>query len=83
MRNLTAGGRFIQGRWPDMLILIIAAVLRLSWLELRPPHHDEGADGWRALQISSEAGYAFQAGQGHGPLHFYLLAAAQRLGGPP
>ena len=81
MKSRNVGGWFTQGRWPEIAILIVAAALRLSWLELRPPHHDEGADGWRALQIRREAGYAFQAGQAHGPLHFYLLAAAQKLGG--
>ena len=77
------GGPPEAGRsvWLAVAILLAAAVLRLAWLELRPPHHDEGADGWQALQIDAAHGYAFHAGQGHGPLHFYLLWASQRLGG--
>jgi uncharacterized protein (TIGR03663 family) len=60
-------------------ILALALALRLAALDLRPPHSDEGVNGWFAERVLAEGYYAYDAENYHGPLHFYLLALS-RLG---
>jgi uncharacterized protein (TIGR03663 family) len=52
-------------------------VLRLAWLPLRPPHSDEGVNGWFADKVVSEGHYRYDPENYHGPLHYYLLALSQ------
>ena len=59
----------------QFLVLGLAAILRLSLLNLRPPSPDEGIDGCIALSAFDSAS-VYRSDVGHGPLHFYLLAAA-------
>jgi uncharacterized protein (TIGR03663 family) len=62
-------------------ILAVALVLRLAWLPLRPPHSDEGVDGWFAEKVLSDGFYHYDPQNYHGPLHYYLLAIARLLFG--
>src|SRR5262245_9452600 len=50
-------------------ILAVAALLRLAWLPLRPPHSDEGVDGWFAEKVLSDGFYHYDPENYHGPLH--------------
>ncbi len=54
-------------------ILILATVLRLLFLEWKPPHFDEGINGWFADQAISMGYYNYDPTNYHGPLHFYLI----------
>jgi uncharacterized protein (TIGR03663 family) len=60
-----------------LLVIAIAAVLRLWDLELRPPHHDEGVNGWFAERVHRDGFYIYDPTNYHGPVYFHLLAAAR------
>ena len=62
---------------PELLIrvgiVLFAAVLRFYDLDLRPPHFDEGVNGWFTDQMQKTGFYAYDPTNYHGPLHFYVL----------
>lgn len=64
-----------------LLILLLAVVLRVALLDLRPPHFDEGVNGYIADQISWEHLYRYHPEVGHGPLFFYLVHAGEAVCG--
>ncbi len=75
-------------RWrpsPDLLlrvgIMLFAAVLRCYDLDLRPPHFDEGVNGWFTDQMQKNGFYAYDPTNYHGPLHFYVLFLCKCLFG--
>lgn len=59
-----------------VLIIAIAAALRLTALELRPPHHDEGVNGWFIEKVEKQGYYAYDPANYHGPSYFYALWGA-------
>jgi uncharacterized protein (TIGR03663 family) len=71
--------KVMRGRWIDLLILLLAAVLRLLWLELKPAHFDEGVNGFFVDEITTHGYYHYDPSNFHGPLHFYVLFVAQTL----
>ncbi|MGH8047335.1 MAG: flippase activity-associated protein Agl23, partial [Chthoniobacterales bacterium] len=75
--------QFIPKRWPwpEILILLLAAALRLAVLDLKPPHFDEGVNGWFADQMSSTGYYDYNPENYHGPLHMYAVFVSQKLFG--
>ncbi len=62
---------------PDILVRVgvvaLAAFLRLFWLDQRPPHFDEGVNGWFTDQMQTTGFYHYDPSNYHGPLHFYVL----------
>ena len=62
-------------------IVVVAAALRLWDLELRPPHHDEGVNGWFVERMHGGNAYAYDPHNYHGPSYFYLLSASRELFG--
>ena len=56
-----------------MGIVLLAALLRLWDLDLRPPHFDEGVNGWFTDQMQHLGCYQYDPSNYHGPLHFYVL----------
>lgn len=66
-------------RWFPLLIVGVALALRLVWLEIKPPHFDEGVNGWFVDQMTRQGYYHYDPGNFHGPLHFYVLFVAQTL----
>jgi uncharacterized protein (TIGR03663 family) len=68
-------------RWIDVLILLLAAVLRLWALDLKPPHFDEGVNGYLVDEITKSGAYRYDPTNFHGPLHFYILFVMQTLFG--
>ena len=60
-------------------ILTLAALLRLLFLGIKPPHFDEGVNGWFVDQITRNGFYHYDPTNYHGPLHFYILFLAQTL----
>lgn len=64
------------------LIVSVAIVLRFAALGMRPPHHDEGVNGWFIEQMRLTGGYyAYDPTNYHGPLYFDLLYAARQTFG--
>ncbi len=69
-------------QWTDaVVILLVAAILRLTLLDLRPPQADEGIDGWLAETMTWSHGYNYRPDVAHGPLHFHLLKLSFAWGG--
>src|SRR4030095_13078844 len=68
-------------RWVDLLILLLAAVLRLWAFSLKPAHFDEGVNGYFVDQITKNGFYHYDPTNFHGPLHFYILFVMQTLFG--
>src|SRR5215469_10864869 len=64
-----------------ILILVFAAGVRLAFLDLKPPHLDEGINGWFCDQMSKQGYYAYDPTNYHGPLHFYVLFVFLKLFG--
>src|SRR2546430_9641582 len=70
-----------EGEWILWLILGLAAALRILPLEKKPPHFDEGINGWFVDQMVKEGFYRYDPTNYHGPLHFYILFLSQTLFG--
>lgn len=64
-----------------LVVLVLAAVLRVWSLDLRPPHFDEGVNGWFADQIQRNGAFRYDPTNYHGPLHFYALFLSKTLFG--
>ena len=67
--------------WVPLAILLVAAFFRFAWLDLKPPHHDEGVVAFMSEQIVARGYYAYDPTNYHGPLPFYLSFVSQRLFG--
>ena len=63
------------------LILALAAFLRFFLLGIKPPHFDEGINGWFVDQVMKNGFYRYDPTNYHGPLHFYVLLLSQSLFG--
>jgi uncharacterized protein (TIGR03663 family) len=66
-------------QWCAWLVVALALLLRLLWLGMKPPHFDEGVNGWFVDQIAKQGFYHYDPGNYHGPFHFYVLFLAQTL----
>ena len=62
-------------------ILLIGFALRVCHLDLKPVHFDEGINGHFVETIWHDGFYRYDPTNFHGPLYFYLLAAAERIFG--
>lgn len=62
-------------------VVILALVLRLLWLGMKPPHFDEGVNGWFVDQMTRLRYFAYDPSNYHGPFHFYVLFVMQTLFG--
>lgn len=60
-------------------LIAVAFGLRLAWLSLRPPHHDEGVNGWFVERLLRDGYYRYDPRNYHGPAYFYLLAASRAV----
>jgi uncharacterized protein (TIGR03663 family) len=71
-----------QTDWTPWLIIGLAAVLRFFLLGMKPPHFDEGINGWFVdTSIVKNGFYKYDPTNYHGPLHFYVLFLSQTLFG--
>lgn len=64
-----------------VFIVVLAIALRLLLLGIKPPHFDEGINGWFVDQMTQQGFYRYDPTNYHGPLHFYLLFVMQTLFG--
>ncbi len=65
--------------WTPWLIIALGAFLRLLLLGIKPPHFDEGINGWFVDQMTKTGFYRYDPTNYHGPLHFYVLFLSQTL----
>ncbi len=65
----------------DLAIVLIAIFLRAWQIEIKPPHFDEGINGWFADQMTANGFYRYDPTNYHGPLHFYAVFLSQTLFG--
>ena len=70
-----------MNRWIPLLILAVAAFFRFYALDLKPPHFDEGVNGWFVDQMAKTGYFRYDPENYHGPLHFYILFIFQTLFG--
>jgi uncharacterized protein (TIGR03663 family) len=73
--------RLRETDWIPWLIIALAAFLRFLLLEIKPPHFDEGINGWFVDQMIKTGFYKYDPTNYHGPLHFYVLFLFQTLFG--
>jgi uncharacterized protein (TIGR03663 family) len=55
-----------------IVILIVATVLRVYSLELKPAHHDEGVNGFFMTTLVNQGVYKYDPTNYHGPTLYYL-----------
>ncbi|MGA7273443.1 MAG: flippase activity-associated protein Agl23 [Candidatus Udaeobacter sp.] len=67
--------------WVPWAILGLAVFLRFFLLGIKPPHFDEGINGWFVDQVVKNGFYKYDPTNYHGPLHFYILLLSQTLFG--
>ena len=67
--------------WTPWAIVALGAVLRFLLLGMKPPHFDEGINGWFVDQMVKNGFYRYDPTNYHGPLHFYVLFVCQTLFG--
>lgn len=65
--------------WVAIAIIAGAALLRFVLLGIKPPHFDEGVNGWFVDQITRRGSFHYDPENYHGPLHFYVLFLFQTL----
>ncbi len=68
-------------RWTAVAIVAVAFLLRVVCLEWKPPHFDEGVNGWFIDEMTRQGFYRYDPTNFHGPLHFYALWVSQTLFG--
>src|SRR5213594_1571315 len=67
--------------WIPWAILGLAVFLRFFLLGIKPPHFDEGINGWFVDQVTKNGFYRYDPTNYHGPLHFYVLLLFENLFG--
>jgi len=67
--------------WVPWAILGLAVFLRFLLLGMKPPHFDEGINGWFVDQVVKNGFYRYDPTNYHGPLHFYVLLVFECLFG--
>ncbi len=73
--------RFARIDWIFWGIIAFGAVFRFFLLSMKPPHFDEGINGWFVDQMMKNGFYRYDPTNYHGPLHFYVLFLAQSIFG--
>ncbi len=67
--------------WTPWIIIALGAFLRIFLLAIKPPHFDEGINGWFVDQMTKNGFYKYDPTNYHGPLHFYILFLSETLFG--
>lgn len=73
--------RVFKTHLPEIAIIAVAIFLRCWLIEIKPPHFDEGINGWFADQMTANGYYRYDPTNYHGPLHFYAVFLSQTLFG--
>ncbi len=78
---LTLEQRLRRIDWTPWLILALGTFLRFLLLSMKPPHFDEGINGWFVDQMRRTGFYRYDPTNYHGPFHFYVLFLTETLFG--
>ena len=62
-------------------VLAVAGLFLFSALSLKPPHFDEGINGFFVNQVWAKGFYDYNPNNYHGPLFFYLLQISEKVFG--
>src|SRR3989440_12987235 len=73
--------RAVETDWTPWIIVGLGAFLRFFLPSIKPPHFDEGINGWFVDQMVKNGFYRYDPTNYHGPLHFYILFLSQTLFG--
>ena len=70
----TAAPEMETGTWriASFFILLLAALVRLYALELKPLHHDEGVNGFFLINLVNNGVYKYDPANYHGPTLYYF-----------
>ncbi len=74
-------GWLANSAWTPWLIVALGAFLRILLLGIKPPHFDEGINGWFVDQMTKTGFYRYDPTNYHGPFHFYVLFLSLTLFG--
>lgn len=67
--------------WASVSILLVAAILRVYQLDLKPLHHDEGVNGFFLIRLMRDGFYQYDPSNYHGPtLYYFALPLTSLLG---
>jgi uncharacterized protein (TIGR03663 family) len=69
------------GTWrlAGFFILLLAALVRLYALELKPLHHDEGVNGFFLLNLVNHGVYKYDPANYHGPTLYYFALLVSKF----
>ncbi len=70
-----------KDRWVAAALLLLAFAVRWVAIEMKPPHFDEGINGWFADRMCENGFFAYDPENYHGPLYFYAVFLGQMLFG--
>lgn len=62
-------------------VLLVAGLFLFSALSLKPPHFDEGINGYFVNQVWTNGFYRYDPNNYHGPLLFYLFQMSEKIFG--
>lgn len=81
--SLTPQGPPVNRRWHLVFVLLffLAIVLRYIFLTMKPPHFDEGINGFFVQQMWKQGFYKYDPHNFHGPLYFYILQFTELIFG--
>lgn len=65
--------------WDLVILMAVAAAVRLVMLDLKAPHFDEGVNGWFADRMRETGTFRYTPDNFHGPWHFYTVFLFQEL----
>ncbi|MBE2179487.1 MAG: glycosyltransferase family 39 protein [Chthoniobacterales bacterium] len=63
--------------WDIVVLVLLAASLRLALLDTKQPHFDEGVNGWFADRLRETGTFVYTPENFHGPWHFYTVFVSQ------
>lgn len=81
IKSVFSGYRNVRDRILLCLMLASAFLLRFAALSLKPPHADEGVNGFFVNQILEKGFYTYNPENYHGPLLFYLFRISEKIFG--
>jgi uncharacterized protein (TIGR03663 family) len=74
----TASALIERWFWPAALvILLVAAAIRLPELALNPFHHDEGVNGFFTTNLVRQGAYTYDPANYHGPSLYYFALLSE------
>ena len=73
--------RLAETGWAPVVNPGAGSVPAFFLLGIKPPHFDEGINGWFVDQVMQNGFYRYDPTNYHGPLHFYVLLFSESLFG--